>query len=50
MQSKELAEASRDPFWGVGLTLHDNGILNRDAWTGKNTLGKVLMRVRQELK
>ena len=48
MQSKELAKASRDPYWGVGLTLHDNGILNRDAWTGQNTQGKVLMRVRQE--
>ena len=49
-QNKTLAEASKDVFWGVGLSLDDPNILNRDVWTGCNILGKVLQKVRQELK
>ena len=46
---KELVEASTDPFWGAGLSLNDRNILNRDARSGCNVLGKVLMRVREML-
>ena len=49
-QNKTLAEASKDTFWGVGMALDDPNILNSDAWTGRNVLGKVLQRVRQDLK
>ena len=49
-QNKTLAEASSDPFWGVGMTLDDPNILKSDVWTGRNILGKVLQRVREMLK
>ena len=49
-QTKELVEASFDKFWGVGLNLHNQNILKKEAWTGENLLGKVLTRVRHNLK
>jgi ribA/ribD-fused uncharacterized protein len=32
---KQLAEASRDPDWGVGLTLRDPNIMDNNLWRGK---------------
>ena len=49
-QEKELAEASSDTTWGVGLNLNNANILNKSVWTGKNVLGKALMRVRHDLR
>ena len=46
---KELIEASKDLFWGAGLTLDSKDILRKNAGTGLNVLGKVLMRVRETL-
>lgn len=48
--NKELAEASTDRFWGIGLALNDINVLNSSAWTGRNTLGRVLMQVREQFK
>ena len=48
-QEKELVEASTDPFWGAGMSLSNINILNRNARTGYNALGRVLMRVREML-
>jgi len=47
---KSLGEATSDMFWGVGLTLNDERVLEHELWTGKNNMGKVLMKVREELK
>ena len=47
--NKTLAEASRDAMWGVGVHLTSQHILDRGSWLGNNLLGKVLMRIRQEL-
>ena len=47
--NKTLIEASRDLFWGVGMSLNDKNVLHKESWTGKNTLGNVLMLVRQRL-
>ena len=47
---KEILEASKDPFWGVGLSIDDKNILNKEARQGENKLGNILMRVRELLR
>ncbi len=47
--TRDLGEASLDPFWGVGLSLNNKDIAKKELWTGKNVLGKVLMAVRADL-
>ena len=47
---KIIGEASKDPLWGVGLSLDNPGILDKSTWTGDNLLGVVLMTVRDQLK
>jgi ribA/ribD-fused uncharacterized protein len=39
-----------DPIWGVMVHWKDDRILDEKNWRGQNLLGKVLMRVRQDLK
>lgn len=44
---KVLAEAARfDNIWGIGTVKHETDMTK---WKGKNLLGKILMRVRNEL-
>ena len=48
---KKLAEGnSRDDFYGIGLALTHNDVLNPTVWRGNNHLGKLLMEVREELR
>lgn len=45
-----LVEASPvDKIWGIGLAEDDPRALNRDAWLGKNLLGKVLTEIREKI-
>ena len=46
---RTLAEASTDLIWGSGKRLNDQDTTNRHAWTGQNRLGKVLMKIRNEI-
>lgn len=47
---KILVEASPfDLIWGVGLEAEDDLILDEKNWKGQNLLGKVLMKVRDEI-
>ncbi|KAK2146727.1 hypothetical protein LSH36_587g00000 [Paralvinella palmiformis] len=48
--SLSLGEASTDSFWGIGSTLQNPQSLDAGIWAGNNYLGKILMRVRYELK
>ena len=46
-----LAEASPfDTVWGIGLAATDPDATNPAKWKGENLLGKILMRVRSELR
>lgn len=50
-QDQQLGEASKNPCWGVGMTLEDKDILDTNKWTESgNLLGKLLMRIREELR
>lgn len=45
-----LGEASKDPHWGIGMTLEDPEVLNSSLWLPEgNLLGRSLMKVRGEL-
>lgn len=49
--NKILVEGTpMDPVWGVMIHWKDDKILDERNWKGQNLLGKVLMRVRQDLK
>lgn len=46
----KLGEASKNPAWGIGLTLEDPQILDTSHWNESgNLLGSVLMQIRAEL-
>jgi predicted NAD-dependent protein-ADP-ribosyltransferase YbiA (DUF1768 family) len=46
---KTIAEATTDKFWGIGLKLESNVLMDQNQWLGKNVMGKVLMAVRAEI-
>lgn len=46
----QIGEASRDNFWGIGLSLENADVLDTSKWATKgNLLGKTLELVRDEL-
>ena len=49
---KELVEANGRPdlVWSCGLYVSHKDILNESKWPGQNLLGKVLMKIREELR
>jgi len=49
--NKTLVEASpRDTIWGVGMGVTNPKIYDRRNWRGKNLLGNILTRLRNELR
>lgn len=38
-----------DKIWGVGIQFDDYRIFNKNNWKGKNLLGKILTKVRDEI-
>lgn len=49
--NNELVEGNpKDSVWGVKLSYKDTKIFDRSNWKGKNWMGDVLTRVRQDLK
>jgi ribA/ribD-fused uncharacterized protein len=45
-----IAEAARNPIWGIGLDMDDPKVMSPETWTGKNIQGQALMRVRDHLR
>lgn len=46
----QIGEASKDTFWGVGLTLENQSVLDTDKWAPEgNLLGRTLMAIREDL-
>ena len=41
--------APRDTVWGIGLGAKNPKAMNRQQWRGKNWLGEILTRVREEI-
>lgn len=46
--TKQLIEATHDPYWGASALLGSK-ILKNGKWTGKNELGSVMGEVREDL-
>jgi len=52
-ETKDLIIVEASPFdriWGIGLGVEDDNATDESKWKGKNLLGKVLMKVREDLK
>lgn len=48
---KLLAEGNpHDNFWGVGISIYNKNIWNTKMWKGSNKMGKILMKIRDNLK
>lgn len=48
---KEIVEASpNDRVWGIGMGASHPQVQNRSEWKGMNLLGKILVRVRNQLR
>lgn len=47
----QIGEASRDSFWGIGLSLENADVLDTSKWAKEgNLLGRTLVSVRDELR
>jgi ribA/ribD-fused uncharacterized protein len=45
-----LAHAdAKDKEWGVGMSMHNDAILDAKLWPGKNLLGKTLTQLREDI-
>ena len=45
-----LGEASPSTFWGTGIRLNDRNATKSQFWKGDNSMGKMLMEIRDSLK
>ena len=45
---KTIGEACMDPVWGTGFGINHPRALATEEWTGSNTLGNLLMKLREE--
>lgn len=49
-QGLELGEASKDPKWGIGMSLDDADVLDSTKWIPSgNRLGRALSKIREEV-
>eukprot|EP00927_Polykrikos_kofoidii_P032187 TRINITY_DN27495_c0_g1_i1.p1 TRINITY_DN27495_c0_g1~~TRINITY_DN27495_c0_g1_i1.p1 ORF type:complete len:248 (-),score=26.43 TRINITY_DN27495_c0_g1_i1:539-1282(-) len=45
-----IAEAAKNPVWGIGLSEDNPKVFSPKDWAGQNIQGKALMRAREELR
>ena len=46
----ELVDANpSDNYWGVGMSLRDKSVFNKDMWKGKNRAGAIISKARSEI-
>ena len=45
-----LAEATKDKYWGIGLTLDSDAVGDPKQWPGQNTFGLILEEVRAKIR
>lgn len=48
--TRMLGEASTETPWGIGVRLHDNGVLNSQNWEPQSIMSDVLIAVRDAIK
>ena len=48
--NKILGEAGLDNTYGTGIPITRKNTLDQSAWTGRNCLGKMLMKIRDDLR
>ena len=48
-QDNLIGEASYSRKWGIGIPIQDKNAMNHHSWTGKNIMGKILMKIRDAL-
>jgi predicted NAD-dependent protein-ADP-ribosyltransferase YbiA (DUF1768 family) len=44
----QLLEASPSTVWGTGKRLHEKDATTPGAWSGKNLMGNILMKIREQ--
>ena len=49
-EDNTLVEATLSKTWGIGLSLGDKELFNRQKWSGQNVMGSILTEIRAELK
>ena len=48
--TRAIAEASKyNKFWTIGVNIDDAATMDRSKWNGKNMMGKLLMKIREEM-
>ena len=47
--AKIIGEATRNNFWGIGLSKGDRSAGDPSSWTGKNLAGRCLMDIRKDI-
>ena len=45
-----IAEASKyNKFWTIGVDIDDEAAVDCSKWCGKNMMGKLMMKIREEM-
>ena len=47
--TKIMGESGRELLYGTGISITHSDVLNGAKWTGKSTLGEILMKIRREI-
>ena len=48
-KGKRIAECTKDPVWGCGMSLHNDHCLDTTKWTSQGIMGSILEKIRSEL-